>query len=779
MNDVTCPPGNTHMSITFELRQKELGRGNYHPQLTTMGRNCSHCNNTRGQGDQRPPLLPTHDDDFVMNEAERGVGSGTTTKTSDRVVWGMGNSDWDDDQGQDCPPPPREPLPPQPSAFSSSESSQPRRNSSAPTHTSGEAPISWSSNIFRNTVGNVTASELRDRRRRAQQDRSTDADRDTRRPRRQRSPDDSELLGRVHAAGIEVPYHYDDEIPWEARSIIEDLLFQLDQKANETAHLHRKIEGINRSSRIRKRDDSVDKDRRPSKRRERSREEGSSYGPSPVVETRALELPAPGPSREDFPPQRGRSVPSRRQDLPRRALGRVDPTVINGRPYEPVIRVTPPGPLRPEPILIQQEARRHVSPPPPYDEDPYHFSESDNSDEEVLPVQQPDERSLRDDFVVPHLWGLAKVTNQLGREELERDNAMRNMLSRNAYYSRRSNSVFVGQSAQVALDHERRNMRVYPPQGPDGGTNHQVYERAPRGLPMDPNQVKRLRTLCRDTSRFSIREQVEAYLLLGELYAIANRVLPQHRDRSMQFLLEPNGFDVNPPIGFPVQALRNAPTLFRNIPRKPTQPPALSGVMNLDAVGLHMLYYNRPGGVNPIMGIAIDYVFRVGRRSVFGYALARLLSPADREAMHAFRRQLAFLMALPRRYREGIVEYNRAHPQSPFVAQTGPTYTLHRARLESSQAANINLQDAINVLVDNRVPPEWVDHAYPFGVITLNGTYTGSIIDRGLLDPLDSERLVRLHVYGEPAAIPEWDGWRNPTIHEVQELHDIMDQEAS
>jgi hypothetical protein len=57
-------------------------------------------------------------------------------------------------------------------------------------------------------------------------------------------------LDRVHAAGIEVPYRYDDKIPWEARSIIEDLLFQLDQKANKTAHLHRKIEGINQSSRL-------------------------------------------------------------------------------------------------------------------------------------------------------------------------------------------------------------------------------------------------------------------------------------------------------------------------------------------------------------------------------------------------------------------------------------------------------------------------------------------------------------------------------------------------
>jgi hypothetical protein len=80
----------------------------------------------------------------------------------------------------------------------------------------------------------------------------------------------------------------------------------------------------------------------------------------------------------------------------------------------------------------------------------------------------------------------------------------------------------------------------------------------------------------------------------------------------------------------------------------------------------------------------------------------------------------------------------------------------------------------INSLIDNRVPPEWVDHSYHHGVLILNGLYSGSPLQRGLLDPIDNERLARLHIYGEPAPIPTWGGWRYPDNAEVQELHDIM-----
>ena len=76
--------------------------------------------------------------------------------------------------------------------------------------------------------------------------RTPEDDRDSRRPyRRDRSPEGSELLDRLQASGITVPYRYDNDIPWDARTIIEDLLFRLDQKANEVSYLQRKVDSAN------------------------------------------------------------------------------------------------------------------------------------------------------------------------------------------------------------------------------------------------------------------------------------------------------------------------------------------------------------------------------------------------------------------------------------------------------------------------------------------------------------------------------------------------------
>jgi hypothetical protein len=58
-------------------------------------------------------------------------------------------------------------------------------------------------------------------------------------------------------------------------------------------------------------------------------------------------------------------------------------------------------------------------------------------------------------------------------------------------------------------------------------------------------------------------------------------------------------------------------------------------------------------------------------------------------------------MALPRRYHEAIVDYNHAHSQSPFVVHGPHTYLLHRAGFELNRAANLSMEDAINVLLDN------------------------------------------------------------------------------
>ena len=91
--------------------------------------------------------------------------------------------------------------------------------------------------------------------------------------------------------GIIVPYQYDDDIPWDAWTIMEDLLFRLDQKSDKVLYLQCKINSANRMSRIRKRDDSIDKNHRPSKQWGRSHENDSSYDLSPITETRTLEHP--------------------------------------------------------------------------------------------------------------------------------------------------------------------------------------------------------------------------------------------------------------------------------------------------------------------------------------------------------------------------------------------------------------------------------------------------------------------------------------------------------
>jgi hypothetical protein len=101
-------------------------------------------------------------------------------------------------------------------------------------------------------------------------------------------------------------------------------------------------------------------------------------------------------------------------------------------------------------------------------------------------------------------------------------------------------------------------------------------------------------------------------------------------------------------------------------------------------------------------------------------------------------------------------------------------YMLNRARLDLSWAPNLTISDVINALIDNRVPPEWVDHSYPHSVITLNRLHTESPIHQGLFDAINNERLAHLHIYGEPPAITLWDGWRHPSESEVAKLHDIL-----
>ena len=184
-----------------------------------------------------------------------------------------------------------------------------------------------------------------------------------------------------------------------------------------------------------------------------------------------------------------------------------------GRRYEAAIEVTPPGQLVPYLNIIlppQREAPIEVKSDDPYDLD---VSDESDEDDEVAKPEVESTAHLHFDGHIPDFWGARHIE---GPNRAERDNSFRLMLSSHIYYSERSNSIFTRQSALDASLYERDYDRAYRPT-----LNNQVYARAPRGIPQDPFEVNRLLTLLGSRARFTSHEQIEAFLLLTELYNIS------------------------------------------------------------------------------------------------------------------------------------------------------------------------------------------------------------------------------------------------------------------
>ena len=592
----------------------------------------------------------------------------------------------------------------------------------------------------------------------------------------------TELIERIRREGVTVTATHDEEFPLEARAVIEDLMFQLSQKRNEVTHLQRRTEDLRRETLLRKREDVGELEPRPPKRRENRLEE---VVPSPIesipsssssdlrVQTSYMRINDPprlGPPRYRAPVMP--TGPSHRAPTPRRGEG----ASLNGRPYETAVKVTPPGQFVPEPSITLPPPRPALQVPSD-DDDPYRFDESDeSSDESDRPTKkkQPNPIDPQDDGYIPDFWGICYPN---GSPTAERDNSLRFMYSNRAYFSRRSNALFVGQSAADASAFERDHHDAYYPPN-----SNQTYVRSIRGIPGSILELNKLLTLVKDrTNRFRYREAEEAFLLLRELYDISRRVLPAYRDRAMERIVRPGEFEPDITRYFgngavePLRPTISRPNALGPMGRASLQAPSLSESFNLDAYGLYILLHGRPGSSNAIAGVLIDYAYRVNRRTVFGLALARLLIPTDRDAQPTFRRLLACLMALPHRYHEAITDYNQRHLLSPFLQQGGPTYQLSRPRIEAHRIPNLGLEDVITVLLDNRIPPSWMDHSYLYGLTYLNAHYSGNGPHRALFDEIDNERLARLQLYGTPPPIAEWDGWRSPSEGDIARLHAIVD----
>ena len=238
------------------------------------------------------PLALQQDSDFVMDEVERGEESapdaggtnwqagrwgeeGEISNTISGVREGSGGGarvQMETHQQQTA----RQLRPLHPQGRENTHATRNPQQQEPPPPTYREVdesnqPIQWAGTVFRNTMGNPTPNELRERARgqyvpRQIVTRSDDGP--SRRPHRQPSPGHVDLVTRLRAAGIDVAHDTDSNIPRGARIIMEEMLFQIQQRATEVAHLRRKVDHLQEDSRVRKCASSDDEER-PAKRRER------------------------------------------------------------------------------------------------------------------------------------------------------------------------------------------------------------------------------------------------------------------------------------------------------------------------------------------------------------------------------------------------------------------------------------------------------------------------------------------------------------------------------
>ncbi|KAG6871340.1 hypothetical protein C0995_005864, partial [Termitomyces sp. Mi166 len=100
-------------------------------------------------------------------------------------------------------------------------------------------------------------------------------------------------------------------------------------------------------------------------------------------------------------------------------------------------------------------------------------------------------------------------------------------------------------------------------------------------------------------------------------------------------------------------------------------------------------------------------------------------------------------MARPRMYCEAVASYNAAFPERPLVAQYGSHLNILQVHVPNDQAHNFSDDDALRVLLHNRIPLDWVDHAYTYGVVYLEQQFHNPTMSMDIFKDVDIERLSR------------------------------------
>jgi hypothetical protein len=448
--------------------------------------------------------------------------------------------------------------------------------------------------------------------------------------RRRRSPDEGSpntenrsLSDRLQKAGVFTDAE-DKQLGEAGRQIIDDLLFLLEQSNERNQRLTNQVSNVLKKKRTRQPEDDEDEDdARLAKRRDPNTFTNTpSQTSTPSSVGLAIEF------------DRMRTEPKKVPEPPR-DQGDTDMPAEHRSMRTNLVRLTPPGPLHPEP-MISSDPRviSRVNPEQPSIPDDYDESDEtdyeDMSDKKKKKYDNKKEERERDrlmtnlhrlDLLIPPFW---EVIPHYGI--YERDNTLRGMLSEQFYVSRRTNTVFHRFHQGALIVHDDRNT----PFESRGRSTPKFDKASPRGLPRTAWEVKCLVKLLHD-SYGPYNDRVLAYIFLWEMHYIARGVTEDLRDHAMHFIMTPGVYDPNfmPNFSSTADFLPRGPD-----PGKPPGVPNLGpdSSLHLDDMARYVVLYGRPGP-NFYTGVVIDYAYHVNRRSIFGYGLARALCPEAKAAV--------------------------------------------------------------------------------------------------------------------------------------------------
>jgi len=244
----------------------------------------------------------------------------------------------------------------------------------------------------------------------------------------------------------------------------------------------------------------------------------------------------------------------------------------------------------------------------------------------------------------------------------------------------------------------------------------------------------------------------------------------------MECIIEPGAFDPNHAwyfsevsTDFPCATIQRAQILEPQ--GRAVQPPALRSTFNINAHGFFILFNGRLGSISPIASTHIDYVYCVSQHSVFGYAYYPYQAKHSDDLSETFGLCDGIASVIP----QGHLGIELPQPDLPIQCPNWPTFWLHQPWIDAHQIPNLGMLDVIDVLLDNCILPELMDHAYAFRLAYLEAHHSDHPIHRALYDEIDNEQLACVQAYGALPPIAAWDGWRHPSKGDVTCLHTIME----